>query len=502
MGVRSFDRDVDGVPEREPAGAWAAIRAFQVCRTDDAVRGESAGLLEGDDGGLGARAEVAVGPGDGQRLLQRQHRGAPRSGFEHGARVRRQIHARRAAGRRGHRSARWWCRRRGYRGCRGAGQQCAPGRGVHPPGRAQAAAALQRGDRGRRARPVGAVRGQAQAGLHGADDRTARAGADGGPAVAVERGHGRRRPGRRAHRVAARTRLRAGRRVGRRPVEVGRDAGAEVLGGDPLGPERGPAHSPGPGQRDVDVVAVAGRVVGAGLLGGTRAVWPPTLVRPVGAPDLVVPDHVHHTQPAGVGVLVARGVGGEQPRDQLGGLGGLGRLAPGDEPVDRTALVVLAGHPVRAAVTSDAVAGARVGGPQQVAQLDRAGLGRRVAGRLLAVGGEGLDPGRKARRDPGPGRRADGRCHRGGRTGQRWDGVHRGQRQGRCEGAGEDEGERPQTKTADAANHGGQPLVTHPPRQDPEAAHRASRRRRAGIKEGDGGRCRAVRSPASGRVSR
>ena len=132
---------------------------------------------------------------------------------------------------------------------------------------------------------------------------------------------------------------------------------------DLAGPERRLGPGAGPGERDVHVVGVR---VGAGVL-------PPAGGRRVGAPDLVVPDHVLDAEAAGhrvagcrTGPSSAASAGSSRPSR------GPAARVRADAPVEGPALLVLGPAADRAGAHDAEAAGARVG---------RAAAGRRSSRR-------------------------------------------------------------------------------------------------------------------------
>ena len=135
---------------------------------------------------------------------------------------------------------------------------------------------------------------------------------------------------------------------------------------------------------------------------------------------MLVPDDVHDSEPAGHRVLVAVGVGGEQPLEQRLDLRHLVGVLVADRPVPGAAFLVLAGAADLAAADDAVVAGALVGLQDQRAELHHAGLRLRVALRLRLVGREVLDRCAELRRLGN-----DRRRRRDGDSGE-GDGQHRG----------------------------------------------------------------------------
>src|SRR5690242_4583173 len=153
---------------------------------------------------------------------------------------------------------------------------------------------------------------------------------------------------------------------------------------DDLGPVGGLAGGTGLAEAEVHMVLVAVGDSGAGVVA-------PSGRGCVGAPDVLVPDDVHDPEPASHRVLVAVGVGGEQPVEQRLDLRDLVRVLVADRPVPRAAFLVLAGAADLAAAHDAVVAGARVGLEDQRPELDHTGLRHGVALRLRLVGREVLD---------------------------------------------------------------------------------------------------------------
>ena len=145
----------------------------------------------------------------------------------------------------------------------------------------------------------------------------------------------------------------------------------------------------GPAEAEVHVILVAVGDAGAavGLPAGTRV---------VGTPDLPVPDDVHDAEPASQRVLVALGIGGQQPVEQI--VGDVALAERGDAPVPGAPLLVLA-LPARTAVAGDSrISRARVGGEHEVAEPHHPRFRGRVTGALPDVGLVGVHGSPKPRR--------------------------------------------------------------------------------------------------------
>ena len=178
-------------------------------------------------------------------------------------------------------------------------------------------------------------------------------------------------PGRRDR---ARLRGRLGDRLGRR------------LGGGPgvAGVPAGPPGAAGPAQRDVHVVAVPQGVRAAPE--HRAAAVGPGRERVVRGVDRVVPDQVHDAHPAGQRVLVALGVGGEDPVQEVAHGGPVARGVHVGRPVEGAALLVLGDPAVPAGAGDPHRAGARVlpsaaTGTASACPASRAGCRWSAAGR-------------------------------------------------------------------------------------------------------------------------
>ncbi len=205
-------------------------------------------------------------------------------------------------------------------------------------------------------------------------------------------------------------------------------AGAVVGDRDGLRPVGRARHRAGPRQREVHVVLVATGDVAAG-------VGPPPVAHAIDAEDLLVPDDIHDAEAARHRRLVAGGVGSEQPREHRLDLGDLGRVADGDRPVERPALLVLTRGADGARAHDAVTAGVGIRVLQQAGKGRDTRLGDRVAAGLGDVDGHVLYPGRQVGGDRGQ-RHRDGRGRNGTRrngtrrNGARRNGTGRGRRGG------------------------------------------------------------------------